>query len=193
MSIVAVVCYPGKMVDRSINQLFDSDDLHTLHMIHAEDIPDIDKAISDINEKKARLAIMPEPFPGKKRSWSRFPHARPGEYLFVCRLNLEHEPLELDLYVITPQGYSYAPLTDRTVMESAAPGCAYLASGITSEFLDWLTQRQICHLTGRCIRQGTHVLREAEFNMDRRMQPIHSIPYSVAHSPWRGALITTTL
>ena len=52
MSIVAVVCYPSKMVDRSINQLFDSDDLHTLHMIHAEDIPDIDKAISDINEKK---------------------------------------------------------------------------------------------------------------------------------------------
>lgn len=167
MSIVAVVCYPGKMVDRSINQLFDSDDLHTLHMIHAEDIPDIDKAISDINEEKARLAIMPEPFPGKKRSWSRFPHARPGEYLFVCRLNLEHEPLELDLYVITPQGYSYAPLTDRTVMESAAPGCAYLASGITSEFLDWLTQRQICHLTGRCIHQGSCVLREAEFNMDK--------------------------
>lgn len=52
-------------------------------------------------------------------------------------------------------------------MESAAPGCAYLASGITSEFLDWLTQRQICHLTGRCIRQGTHVLREAEFNPDK--------------------------
>lgn len=63
MSIVAVVCYPGKMVDRSINQLFDSDDLHTLHMIHAEDIPDIDKAISDINEKKSKVGHHAGAFP----------------------------------------------------------------------------------------------------------------------------------
>ena len=41
--------------------------------------------------------------------------------------------------------------------------------------------------------QGTVVGTFLKPSCGRRRPPIHNIPYSVAYSPWRGALITTTL